>query len=365
MKRNSPQVDEHAIADWPIVIVVLSFCALSYFFLLQHGIVRDVVRSASTNFTLYFAMWIFMVLGSVLFRLAIDRPNFPISHIRLSVLNATLFKRTFEFLGLLGCLTLFMPLFSAFKSAIPLFNPYSWDPTFIAWDRVIFMGSDAWQAIHPFFGFPVVTSALSLGYHLWILLIFAGSIFMGIYQQNPVLRQRYFIAYFLSWSIIGIGFANALSSVGPVFAGPLLGLDTFDAQTAYLREADKQWPVMVLSVQESLLAWHRSGDHGLGRGITAMPSMHVALAFLFYLAMREVSKLWSRLSLAFLIIIFIGSIHLAYHYAVDGLVAIILVLPIWYLSGTFARAPQKRGLSWLGVPFWDLIRERGQTRASV
>ena len=35
--------------------------------------------------------------------------------------------------------------------------------------------------------------------------------------------------------------------------------------------------------------------------------------------------------------IFLGSIHLAWHYAVDGIVAIAMALIIWRLAGWLAR----------------------------
>lgn len=65
-----------------------------------------------------------------------------------------------------------------------------------------------------------------------------------------------------------------------------------------------------------------------------MPSMHVAMAFLFWLAMRRISRLHGNVFLGFFFVTWIGSVHLAYHYAVDGIVAVIAVWAIWRISGT-------------------------------
>lgn len=87
-----------------------------------------------------------------------------------------------------------------------------------------------------------------------------------------------------------------------------------------------------------------------------MPSMHVAQTFLFFLAMRHVSIFWSRLALAFLGVIFLGSVHLAYHYATDGIAAALMVIPLWYVAGILARTPSKPGFGWLGRPVRDPLK---------
>lgn len=237
-------------------------------------------------------------------------------------------------LPMIVLLSLFMPMFSAMKSSIPLFAPFTWDAALIEADRAIF-GQDAWLVLQPVLGFPVITSALSLAYHAWVLLIYFGGLYFAVYRRD--VGKRYFAAFIALWTIGGMTMAIGFSSVGPCFVGPLLGVDTFDAQMAYLNAVNQRFPVMVLDVQQQLLAWQTLGQHGLGRGITAMPSMHVGLACLFWLATRRVSKPVSWFFLAFLLLIFLGSIHLAYHYAVDGIVAVVLASGLWWASGKLVR----------------------------
>lgn len=67
-----------------------------------------------------------------------------------------------------------------------------------------------------------------------------------------------------------------------------------------------------------------------------MPSMHVAQAFLFFLAMRKISRRAGLYFGVFVVIVMIASVHLGYHYAVDGYVSIAVTLLIWAVAGVVA-----------------------------
>lgn len=225
------------------------------------------------------------------------------------------------------------------KSSIPIFTEYDWDQAFITADRMIF-GRDAWLVFHPFLGFPLISSLLSIAYHLWFLLIYAGTVFFALYRRD--LRYTYFLSFYLSWAIIGVILAVTFASVGPVFLEPLLSQGDFVQQTAYLSQANESYPVLTVRVQEILLKWHYLGEHGIGRGITAMPSMHVALCTIFWLSMRQVSRAAGWFFFAFLIVIFLGSVHLAYHYAVDGIASFALACGIWAVANSITRVAAKK-----------------------
>jgi hypothetical protein len=336
------------VADLPIYAIaagLLAFCgALFAAYEVEVG-----PGGILSNFRLYAIAAAAMLTVDLIGLLVRHRPASPIAF-----LASTYARRVRDplFLGrlpLLAITVVFMPFFSKLKSMIPLFNSFHWDRAFIAWDRALFFGLDGWQILQPALGYPPVTALLAVLYHAWLLLIYVGTLLILFHPAAASVARRYFLSFILIWTLIGGGLATLFASVGPCFVGPIFGDRTFDAQMAYLNAANEQVPVLTLHVQELLLAWYREGEGGLGSGITAMPSMHVAMAFLFWLAVRKAWRPVGWFFLAFVVAIWLGSVHLAYHYAVDGLVSVIATAVIWQISGTLLSA-------------WDRAVERRQPR---
>jgi hypothetical protein len=68
-------------------------------------------------------------------------------------------------------LSVLMTTFLAYKRAIPLFNSFTWDPTFMRADRTVHMGQDPWRLLHPVFGSVTATALLDWLYVLWLRII--------------------------------------------------------------------------------------------------------------------------------------------------------------------------------------------------
>ena len=322
--------------DWLVCLTSLALIVAMLVALSLIGSPSQVYPIGFINMKPYL-LGLFVVYSALLIAALVRvRPESPIAFVYREGEGRLIISRVLRNLPIIIAIALFMPAFSAMKSSIPLFNTYDWDEFFITLDIAIH-GDDPWKLLQPYLGHPWVTSFLSQVYHLWFMLIYIGPLLVAVFVKNRTLRFRFFVSYLLTWSIVGTALAIIFASVGPCFVGPIQGNEHFDAQMQYLRLANEQYPVAVLEVQQLLLDWHRSGQHGLGRGITAMPSMHVALAFLYVLFAIKISKPLAWLLFLFFMLVLIGSVHLAYHYAVDGYLSVIVTGAIWLATRPIAR----------------------------
>ena len=248
---------------------------------------------------------------------------------------------------------------TSLKVLIPDFHPYDWDATFILWDRWLHGGRDPWLILQPLLGHPLISRLVNAAYHGWFILLYATMFFMAFRLRGARLRAQFFLTYILCWAVQANLLATVFASVGPVFYGPLTGGESpFTPLMAYLEAANQQYDLGALRIQQYLWDAYTSGELVTGAGISAMPSMHVATSMLFVLVFWPINRPLGVALAIFLVVILIGSVHLGYHYAIDGYAAIVITPAIWLAVGRLLgrdrnlgaglRQP-KRGLNLSGI----------------
>jgi hypothetical protein len=227
-----------------------------------------------------------------------------------------------------------MSAFTSFKTMIPLANPYSWDPVFAEWDAVLHGGIQPWQLLQPIFGYPLVTSTINFFYNLWFFVMYAVLFWQAFNLSDIRQRMQFFLTFIASWVLMGTVVATLFSSVGPCYYGHVVGGENiFQPLMEYLWRANEAFPVWALRIQEMLWEAYEVGGTDLGSGISAMPSMHVSMAFLFAVVAWRTGRALGIGFTIFALLIVIGSVHLGWHYAIDDYAAIAGTWLIWRAVG--------------------------------
>ncbi len=287
---------------------------------------------------------LFLLIGRPLYVLARHRPQRPTRFIIADWrANYLRLDRLLVAAPVVLVTPTLMSSYTSLKLLIPVLHPYSWDAAFAEWDRLLHFGTDPWRLLQPVLGYPFVTMAVNVIYNLWMLIIFVVIFWQAFTLADPQRRMQFFVAFALCWSLLGSAMATWLSSAGPCYFPNVTGQEgAFVPLMDYLRAADERYPIWALDTQEMLWANYEAGGLTLGSGISAMPSMHVSMALLCAFAGWRSGRVLRVLLAAFVVLIVVGSVHLAWHYAIDAYVALAATWLIWWASGCFLRSSAAR-----------------------
>jgi hypothetical protein len=237
-------------------------------------------------------------------------------------------------LPVLFALSAFISSFTFLKTMIPVLHAYEWDPAFAALDRALHGGVDPWRILHGWLGHPRITMALNVLYNLWFFVMYAVTFWQVFQMEDPRTRNQYLMTFVALWAFLGTFLATVFASVGPCFYDRLFeDAGRFEPLMAYLRASAETHAVWAVATQDRLWNAYVEGGLELGSGISAMPSLHVATATLFSLVGFRKSRVLGTALAAYAFFIFVGSIHLGWHYAVDGYVSVVSTCLIWALVG--------------------------------
>ncbi len=238
---------------------------------------------------------------------------------------------------------------TSIKLLIPVINSFAWDYEFAIWDAVFHGGTQPWELFQPILGDPLITDRIDYLYGLpWFLMVIAMKFWMT-FSLDPQ-RVRFLVTYVLCWLLLGSVAATLFSSVGPVYYGNFVeGIDPFTSLISYLQSVDESHKLMARTIQEKLLQAHIDTELLPGAGISAMPSMHLSMGFIFVLITWRLHWLLRVVSVSYLILLQIGSVHLGWHYAIDGYVAIICTYAIWWAVGRALDWRARRRREWVDV----------------
>lgn len=226
----------------------------------------------------------------------------------------------------------FCTAFGVLKGAIAILSPFTWDRTLSHMDRLLAFGHYPYEWLWWLVDSHLAVTVFNFAYNFWFFLLLA-TVFAAVFaRRDTALRHQFLAAFMLVWTLGGFFVAMGFSSAGPCYFERLgLGGDYKPLMDA-LAAVAHDYPVWALATQDML--WRGYIDPSSGSaGISAFPSMHVASAMLFALYWTRRSAVAGAVLWAFAGTIFIGSIVLGWHYAVDGIGSALIVFPLWKAAG--------------------------------
>jgi PAP2 superfamily. len=334
-------------ADIPIYIVVGLYLAIC-FWLLGRNDIRP--------FTLldhYFFAWAinFGVIGTYvvnalgLFHVVHRLPR----RRRLGFRRMVAPRRVARYLAglvlLLLTLVLFSDMFAAIKSSFPLGRGFLHDVVQADIDKALHFGTDPYRLLYGLAMHPWVLRIVEVNYNVgWFLICYFTLFWVVTSPRAEGIRLRFTLTWFSSWVIVGNLVAGAFLSAGPVYYGKVTG-DTlrFADQLAFLATSAGEVG-SAHTFQAYLWSLHELGLSGLGSGISAFPSMHVALVTLIALFAAEHSRRLGIVLWLYVAFVVLSSVYLGWHYAIDGYASILLVTAIYWAL--------RKGLPWLATLSW-------------
>lgn len=232
---------------------------------------------------------------------------------------------------------LLMGSFGTLKMLMPLAGDFSWDDTLASADKLLFLGYQPWQMTHALFGGGFITSYIDLAYSKWVVLLYLSVLCFALFAPRYE-RARFFLSFGSSWLLIGVVGAYLFPSAGPCYAQLVGAVAAPDFQPLMERLGDIHeggYRLQAYVWQDILWRAHSQRVYGFALGISAMPSMHNAIAVLYALSLGRAHRLLRIAGWGYAALIFVGSIHLGWHYAVDGIVAGLMMWGIWLAAGAY------------------------------
>ena len=224
------------------------------------------------------------------------------------------------------------------KTLMPLIIPFWADPLLADIDYWLFLGIDPWRLTLPL---KPLEPLIDTVYALWFP-IKSYTMAVILISLPSFRKSRAILAYFYTVGLFGVLGQYLLSSAGPLF------YETAGFGSRFVELEPHLTPV-VKSARAYLWNVYTTGGDAIGGGISAMPSVHVAVAAWVALAVRSLYRPLAILGWAFFAIIMVGSVYLGWHYAVDGIVGWLAALAAWKLADMTLR----RGTNRDATPFID------------
>jgi hypothetical protein len=250
-------------------------------------------------------------------------------------------RRVFWLCAACGLTSFIFPFFLTFKELVLPTRGFLWDRSFAHIGRLLF-GTSPWTLTHHVFGNPTGARVLDWSYRLWLPFMFGLPAVSAVLFADARLRLRILTTWTLCWIVIGTIAAWYFASAGPCYFNTFIGPDPDYAHllqrlAAIGKQATAEGhPIAVLQFQPGLVDIYRARALASGGGISAMPSVHVAMASLFALVGFRINRWLGWAFVGFVMMVWTATVFFGWHYIIDGPVGVGMMFAIWKLAKVIA-----------------------------
>ena len=222
-----------------------------------------------------------------------------------------------------------MTTFMWTKPLLNYFVDFWADPLLADIDHMLFLGHDPWSLLSWLNSTPA-----AIFYHRGWFALMIVTLFALLAARPSREKAALMMTYFVLWSVVGPLIHTLLPAAGPVFYAQLGLGDRF---------ADLEAVPETRALVSYLWSIYATEGFGPGSGISAMPSMHIATTAWMVIAVWTLARSWIVPMGIAAALIFLLSISLGWHYAVDGIVAAAAALACYrLLHALYGYAPAWR-----------------------
>jgi hypothetical protein len=238
--------------------------------------------------------------------------------------------------------------FGLMKLSLPQVVPFHADALLARIDAGLHFGVDPWRLTHAVLGGLPITALARVYLDLWLMPAMFLPVLLTLFDGDRQRRTGYTLLWLAVWIVLGTLLAAIFMSGGPVYHDRLVA----DAGERFADLAVRLAAPDALTLHQTQeMLWQNYLNHETqaGGGISAFPSVHVGMATVIALYLCEVlprrpvlgqqpNRLLPGLLLGFYLVM---SVHLGWHYAIDGYASILILgaLAFWLRRGPWARTP--------------------------
>lgn len=241
------------------------------------------------------------------------------------------------------CIYIVLIIFMAVKCLIHKIIPYQYDVLFSGWDKALHGG----QYPHEYFTFlffnPRYIVAIDWLYTFWFYVLYAYLVWVVFQPARSAGRLKFILCYCLCWLVLGNVVSILGSSVGPIF------------WDKHVQGFENPYSLLIENLQHIHFFYNlKLFDFSIWingmffddviidyNAPSAMPSVHVGMVMLIVCHSWYYKKILFPFAVLFLFLTMLGSVVLAWHYAIDGYIAVLLMFLMWKLASFYLPDSQK------------------------